>query len=95
MSSDIQQSTWAADLHPPRWSWFLLLVLPLVVIAFIVYQSTQVLPRIMVAPGFSLVDQGGKRLTNEELRGNLVLYAFAQPDCQAPCLETSRDLRRR
>jgi protein SCO1/2 len=90
MSTDIRQPAWVADLQPPRWLWYLLSLLPFVVVAaFLLYQSTQVLPRISLAPGFSLIDQDGKRLTNEALRGSLVIYNFTQTRCSAPCRETS------
>jgi hypothetical protein len=83
---DRQQPGWATDLHSPRWLWFLLLALPIVAIAaFIAFQSTQILPRIALAPAFSLPDQDGKTLTNENLRGALTLYALVDGHCKAPC----------
>jgi protein SCO1 len=90
MSTNIQQPAWVADLRPPRGLWLLLFMLPLVAItAYILFQSTQVLPRISLAPGYSLIDQDGKRLTNEALRGSLVIYNFTQTRCTGSCLETS------
>lgn len=53
--------------------------------AFKVFQPVQVLPRIRLAPGFSLIDQNGQRLTNEDLRGQFVLYDFSYTRCPAPC----------
>ncbi len=54
---------------------------------FKVFQPIQVLPRIRLAPGFSLIDQDGQRLTNEDLRGKIVLYAFTYTRCPSPCYE--------
>ena len=54
-------------------------------IAFKVFQPVQVVPRIRIAPGFSLTDQAGERLTNEDLRGNFVLYNFIYTGCPEPC----------
>jgi len=94
MSTELQQTAWATDLHPPRWYWLLPFALPLAALVFILYQSTQVLPRLLVVPAFSLTDQTGNRLTSEDLRGDLVIYAFAQPNCSTPCYDASPVLQR-
>jgi len=54
-------------------------------IAFKIFQPVQVVPRIRLAPGFSLTTQDGKRLTNEDLRGHFVVYNFIYTGCQEPC----------
>ena len=54
-------------------------------IAFKVFQPVQVVPRIRIAPGFSLITQNGERLTNEDLRGKFVLYNFIYSNCPEPC----------
>ncbi len=54
-------------------------------LAFKIFQPVQVVPRIRLAPGFSLIDQDGQRLTNEDLRGGFVLYNFTYTRCPAPC----------
>ncbi len=54
-------------------------------IAFKVFQPVQVVPRIRIAPGFSMTTQDGQRLTNEDLRGNFVLYNFIYSGCPEPC----------
>jgi protein SCO1/2 len=54
-------------------------------LAFKIFQPIQVLPRIRLAPAFSMVDQYGNVLTNEDLRGSLVLYAFTYTRCPQPC----------
>ncbi|MCX6047367.1 MAG: SCO family protein [Chloroflexi bacterium] len=64
-------------------------VIVLVVFAFAFFQPIQVLPRISIGPGFAFVDQAGQRLTNEDLRGHLVLYTFTYIGCQTPCPQTS------
>ena len=53
--------------------------------AFKIFQPIQVLPRIRLAPGFALTDQNGQRITNEDLRGKLVLYTFLYTRCESPC----------
>lgn len=60
-------------------------ILVLGAIAFKVFQPIQVVPRIRLAPGFSLVDQDGERLTNEDLRGQFVLYNFSYSRCTENC----------
>jgi protein SCO1 len=94
MSTDLQQPTWIADLHTPRWLGLLLVALPLVaIIAFLGYQSTQVLPRISLAPSYSLINQNGERLTSEMLRGSLVIYNVTHTRCTAPCIDSSLTLQ--
>jgi len=56
---------------------------------FVFWRPIQVLPRIALSPGFALRDQNGARLTNEDLRGHLVLYNFTYTGCEAPCPQTS------
>lgn len=66
--------------------------------AFAVFQPIQVLPRIRLAPGFSLVDQHGAALTSEVTRGQVVLYSFAYGDCGPACdatLSTAAEVARR
>jgi protein SCO1/2 len=53
--------------------------------AFAVFQPIKVLPRIRLSPGFLFVDQDGQRLTNEDLRGQVVLYSFAYTRCGERC----------
>jgi protein SCO1/2 len=53
--------------------------------AFVVFQPVQVLPRVRLAPGFTLTDQSGERLTSEDLRGKFVLYSFTYTNCPPPC----------
>jgi protein SCO1/2 len=54
------------------------------VLAFSIFRPIQVLPRIRLSPGFSLTDQDGQRLTNEDLRGKIVLYSFGCAHCGPP-----------
>lgn len=53
--------------------------------AFKIFQPIKVLPRIRLSPAFSLTDQNGERVTNEDLRGKIVLYTFTYTACPAPC----------
>lgn len=54
-------------------------------VAFKVFQPVQVLPRIRLAPGFLLYDHRGQPLSNEDLRGKVVLYGFWYSHCPNPC----------
>ncbi len=77
-----------------RFGYGLIAVLVLALLAFSFFQPIQVLPRIALGPGFAFVDQTGQRLTNEDLRGHLVLYTFTYIGCQAPtCPQTSQTLQ--
>ncbi len=60
-------------------------LLVLAALAFKIFQPVQVVPRIRLAPGFSLRDQDGQRLTNEDLRGQFVIYNFTYTRCPEPC----------
>ncbi|RME58203.1 MAG: SCO family protein, partial [Caldilineae bacterium] len=63
--------------------------LPIIgVMLFVTLRPVLVLPRIRPAPGFVLVDQQGQRVSNEDLRGQIVLYSFASTQCGAPCAPT-------
>jgi len=70
---------------PLYWLYGFIALLVIGAIAFKVFQPIQVVPRIRLAPGFSMVDQNGERLTNEDLRGKFVLYNFIYTRCPEPC----------
>jgi len=53
---------------------------------FAIFQPIKVLPRVRLAPGFALIDQNGERLTNEALRGQIVLYNFTYTRCSEACV---------
>lgn len=55
------------------------------VMAFAIFEPVQVLPRIRLGPGFSLVDQSGAFYTSENSRGSVTLYSFAPTDCGDRC----------
>ncbi len=63
------------------------------VFAFIVFQPVQVLPRITLGPGYALTDQDGNRLTNEDVRGSIVLYNIMYTNCDVPCTEMSQTMQ--
>ena len=63
------------------------------VLAFAIFQPIKVLPRITLAPGLALVDQAGRPLNNEDLRGQIVLYSFTFAECVDPCLKMNGVLR--
>ncbi len=73
-----------------RRPWFLAaatvgLLLVLGAMWFKIFEPIQVLPRIRLAPGFSLTDQRGEQVTSEDLRGSVVLYTFTYASCAEPC----------
>jgi len=63
-------------------------------LAFKIFQPIQVVPRIRLAPGFSLIDQDGQRLTNEDLRGQFVLYNFLHTRCPALCGDLNQTMQK-
>jgi protein SCO1/2 len=71
-----------------RWRW-LLVALPTLfvagVVAFATIQPVKVLPRIRPAPAFTVFDQAGQRVTNEDVRGQIVLYTFSAARCGPAC----------
>ncbi len=84
-----------------RWWWILLVVGVLLVagvFAFAIFQPIKVLPRMRLAPGFTLTDQSGQRLTSEDLRGQVVLFNFLYSGCGAECDQmnaTMQEVQRR
>lgn len=62
-------------------------------VAFKVFQPVQVLPRMRLAPGFTFVDQEGQRITNEDMRGQFVLYTFTYTQCPEPCYNLDETMR--
>lgn len=61
--------------------------------AFAVIQPVKVLPRIRLSPGFSMTDQKGEQLTNEDLRGKFVLYNFSYTNCDPPCGQLDQTMK--
>ena len=53
------------------------------VFAFVTFQPIQVLPRVRLAPGFSLIDSTGSLVTSEDMRGKFTLYAFSYASCDS------------
>ncbi len=85
---------WRRDGLRPSHVALLVLALPLLaILAFVLFQPIQVLPRISLAPGFSFIDQNGQRLTSEDLRGSLVLYNFTYAGCGEGCAQTGPAMR--
>ncbi|MCB9133900.1 MAG: SCO family protein [Anaerolineales bacterium] len=60
---------------------------------FAVFQPVKVLPRVRLSPGFALVDQNAETLTNESLRGNIVLYNFTYTRCPEPCMDMNETMQ--
>lgn len=55
------------------------------VMAFAIFEPVQVLPRIRLAPGFSLTDQSGAAFTSDDAKGAVTLYSFAPVGCGEEC----------
>lgn len=82
--------------RPARWLWLVYGALAVGLggsLAFATLRPIQVLPRIRLAPGLALTDQAGRRLTNEDLRGQIVFYNFTYTRCQPPCPQTGQMMR--
>ncbi|GIV68896.1 SCO family protein [Caldilinea sp.] len=85
-----QKTLDSLNLKKPALLWGGLLAIPLLaVIVFAVAQPIKVVPRIGLAPGFILTDMHGRQLTNEDLRGQIVIYNFTTTSCEAPCIDTA------
>jgi len=65
----------------------ILFIMAAAIISFVVFQPILVLPRITLAPGFALTDQNGSQISNEDLRGQIVLYNFTYTNCEE-CAQT-------
>lgn len=61
--------------------------------AFVLLQPIQVLPRIRLAPAWVLLDREGQLVSNEDLRGRLVLYTFTYTRCQPPCPQPDQTMQ--
>ena len=80
-----------------KWHYGVLLFLLLMavgVLAFVIFQPIQVLPRIRLAPGFSLIDQNGERLTSEDVRGRFTLYYFTYARCDSEACQRNNQILR-
>ncbi|GAB4539202.1 MAG: SCO family protein [Anaerolineales bacterium] len=54
-------------------------------LAFKIFQPIKVLPRIKLAPAFSVINQDNHLLTSEDLRGKFTLYSFSYARCPNSC----------
>ncbi|MCX7851722.1 MAG: SCO family protein [Caldilineales bacterium] len=61
--------------------------------AFVLLQPIQVLPRIRLAPAWVLRDREGRLVSNEDLRGQIVLYTFTYTRCRPPCPQPDRTMQ--
>ncbi len=83
------------DVNLPPWAKRTLIGLAVVlaaVLAFAVFEPIQVLPRIRLAPGFTMVDQSGSNFTSEDGRGAVTLYTFTYGDCGEECASTNQTM---
>lgn len=76
------------------WTWLyaMLTVLVTAMVLFTVLRPITVLPRIALAPGYTLTDQMGRTITSESRRGKLTLYSFTYTQCTADCPLTGAQL---
>ena len=96
-------TTWPLPVsQQPLWRWVLIALAVIIVggiLAFATLKPIRVLPRIRLAPGFSMVDQDGNQLTSEDLRGTVTLYTFTYTRCQSSqcqsLLNTLKEVDRR
>lgn len=68
------------------------------IMSFTIFRPIQVLPRVALGPGFGLVDTSGAKITNETMRGKIVLYSFTYTHCTKACpqlMEKMREVRER
>lgn len=90
MTASAQTASQAQSSFRRRWLRpFVFYVVPiliaLVVVAAISLSAYSVLPRLRVSPGYSLVDQDGRSVSSEDMRGGVVLYSLASTDCSGEC----------
>ncbi len=71
----------------------ILAVVMISVFAFKVFQPIQVLPRMQLAPAFSLIDQDNTLLTSADLRGDFTLYTITYTNCPPPCYNINQTMR--
>jgi protein SCO1/2 len=55
------------------------------VMAFNIFRPILVMPRVGIGPGFGLSDLEGNKITNETMRGTVVLYSFTYANCDTGC----------
>lgn len=76
-------------IYTTRIFYLIVILVAIGVVLFVVFQPITVLPRIALAPGYALVDQNNKQLTNEDMRGRITLYSFTYSDCDGECSNTT------
>lgn len=52
---------------------------------FVTVQPIKVLPRLKLAPGYSLISEQDRPFTSDMVRGQVVLYQFVHTTCGADC----------
>ena len=93
-TTHLEKTTWLPGGNRLIFLSTVLLMIPIVAaFAFATIQPIQVLPRISLAPGYAFVDQDGGRLTNEDMRGKLVLYHFTYTGCGERCASQEEVMR--
>ena len=64
-----------------------LLVMTFSMVGFVTFRPILVLPRMTLSPGFAFTDETGAKLSNEDLRGQIVLYTFTHTRCGDACAD--------
>lgn len=90
----VQTNVPSAQISNPFALWarlfsLLLLLVGIGIFLFITIRPVQVLPRITLAPGYTLVDQNGDQVTSEDMRGRIVLYDMTYTRCEEGCVSTT------
>lgn len=68
------------------------------VMAFNIFRPILVLPRVGIGPGFGMTDLTDTKITNETMRGKIVLYSFTYTNCDKACpllMEKLQEVRER
>lgn len=63
-------------------------LLIVLIMGFAIFQPVKVVPRLGLAPGYTLTDESGERLTSEDMRGAVTLYTFGYTHCETGCFPT-------
>lgn len=83
---------WSLAASGRTWLYAGLLVVTIAILSFSLFRPITVLPRIAPSPGYAFVDQNGRTVTSEDMRGQLTLYSISYASCQEKCPLSLRDI---
>jgi len=87
MTEKTQEKT--KKFHPIYLLYGLLAFIIVSILSFSIFKPIKVLPRISLAPVYSLSNQDGEFRTSEDYRGKLTLYTFTYTNCDGDCPDVS------